>query len=209
MDCNNEIYHRINDEINHEKEDTMNNDITQYLEDSAELINKAFYEYFNIFSQFKLDGKPYILGGFLRDTLIKKDAKDLDIVVLNGNRQNILNNIKRLNLEYDLNSFGDYKISCDGKKIDIWPVNNLIEAIEFNIDGLFYDINESKFVDLGFIDAMEVNKIIKINALNHPNPNHDRTKKIIKEMEILRQIAFEQSKVEQLKKENIDNSIDR
>lgn len=185
MNYNDEIY------------DAKNDEVEEYLKKNENIISKAFYEYFDIFNQFELDGKPYIVGGFLRDALIKKEPKDLDMVILNGNKQNILNNIKSLKLEYALNAFGDYKITYNNKKIDIWPVKNLIDAIEFNIDGLFYDIKEKRFVDIGFIDAMEQNSVIRINTLEdnpYMNCKDDRVKKILKEMELLKNIINEQTK---------------
>ena len=184
MDYKDEIY------------DTISDEIEEYLQKNEGRIDKAFYEYFDIFNQFKLDGKPYILGGFLRDTLIKKKPKDLDMVILNGNKPNILDNIKRLKLEYTLNAFGDYKISYNNKEIDIWTVKNLIEAIEFNIDGLFYDIQEKRFVDIGFIDAMDKNSVIRINKINHPYMycEDDWITKILKDIELLKNIINEQTK---------------
>lgn len=166
-----------------------NNMQTKLIEIANE-VEKKFNEYFDIFSEFNIEGSPYIIGGFLRSILLDRPTKDLDIIVCNGNKKNILENIRKNNLEYKTNHFNGYKILYNGKEIDIWNVNNLIDGIEYNIEALFYDIKEKEFIDLGFVDSIENNKLIEINEKNRSDQYLQRREKICKEWNTLKRFLL-------------------
>ena len=108
------------------------------------ILNKM-YEYFPLFFRFDLEGTPYIVGGFLRSIILNKNINDLDIVILNGNNDNLEMNLKKEKLTYYKNKFNGYRIIYNNKEIDIWCVNNLKDAIEYNVELLFFDIYNRKF----------------------------------------------------------------
>ncbi len=175
----------------------QNNNIKTKLIEIVKDVEEAFNEYFDVFSKFNIEGKPYIIGGFLRNILLDRSTKDLDIIVLNGNKENILENIRKNNLEYKINNFNGYKILYNGKEIDIWDVNNLIDGIEYNIEALFYDIKEKKFIDLGFTDSIENNRLIEINEKNRSNKYIQRRDKICKEWNTLKKCLLKDRYMEE------------
>lgn len=174
----------------------QNNNIQTKLTEIVDDVEKMFNEYFDVFNKFNIEGKPYIVGGFLRNILLNRPIKDLDIVVCNGDKENILENIRKNNLNYKINYFNGYKIIYNGKEIDIWDVNNLLDGIEYNIEALFYDIQEKKFVDLGFTDSIENNKLIEINEKNRSNQYLQRREKICKEWNILKRCLLKDIYIE-------------
>jgi len=140
-------------------------------------------EYFPSFNKFKLIGEPYIVGGFLRSVILNREIKDLDIVILNGNLDNILKNINDNKLDYIINRFGGVKIKFNNKYVDIWSANNLIEAIEYDFEGLFFDIYNKKFLDIGFTQAIKVGKVTEINLKNRVEEYYkERENKLNKEL---------------------------
>lgn len=172
------------------------NNIQTKLIEILDDVEKSFNEYFDVFSKFNIEGTPYIIGGFLRSILLDRPTKDLDIIVCDGNKENILENIRKNNLEYKINHFDGYKILYNGKEIDIWDVNNLINGIEYNIEALFYDIKEKKFVDLGFVDSIENNRLIEINEKNRSDQYIQRRYKICKEWNTLKRCLLKDRYVE-------------
>ena len=174
----------------------QDNNVKTKLIEIEDNVDKAFNEYFDVFNKFNIEGRPYIIGGFLRSILLNKPTKDLDIIIYNGNKENILENIIRNNLEYKINHFNGYKILYNGKEIDIWAVNNLIDGIQYNIEALFFDIKGKKFVDLGFIDSIENNKLVEINEKNRSDQYIQRKCKICKEWNILKRYLLKDRYVE-------------
>lgn len=95
----------------------------------------------------------YLMGGSLRDIKLGNIPKNLDFVCLDND--NIIEAyIKKFNLEYKLNSFGGYKIKFNGMSIDLWKTSDLYSAIEYNIDGLFYDVKENRLLSFGYFDSI-------------------------------------------------------
>lgn len=144
-------------------------------------ISNKMYEYFSLFFCFDLEGTPYIVGGFLRSIILNKNINDLDIVILNGNNDNLEINLNKAKLTYYKNKFNGYRIIHDNKKIDIWCVNDLNDAVEYNIEQLFFDIYNNKFLDLGFNDAIKNNDFKEINEKNRGVNYLKRKQKILRE----------------------------
>jgi len=154
-------------------------------------ISNKMYEYFPLFFHFDLEGTPYIVGGFLRSIILNKNINDLDIVILNGNNDNLEVNLKKEKLSYYKNKFNGYRIIYDNKKIDIWCVNDLNDAIEYNIEQLFFNIYNNNFVDLGFIEAIKTNEFKEINEKNRGTNYLKRKQKILREFnELTNKIGY-------------------
>lgn len=46
------------------------------------------------------------------------------------------------------------KIKFNGMSIDLWKTSDLYSAIEYNIDGLFYDVKENRLLSFGYLDSI-------------------------------------------------------
>ena len=119
-----------------------------------------------------LGARPYIIGGYIRDTLLKKESKDIDIEVYGVESyeqlQNILQEFGKVstvgksfgvcklflkNLDLDFSLPRTEKQNGHGHKafdINIDPSLDLINASkrrDFTINAIAYDIKEKKIVD--------------------------------------------------------------
>ena len=109
----------------------------------------------------------YLLGGCIRDLINANYPKDLDIVVLgNENMEFIKLLIEKLNITYTLNRFGGFKLQYNGLEVDLWVAEDLFSAIQYNVDGLFYDLSSQSLVSLTFEDFIK-------NGLKEVNPNNN------------------------------------
>ena len=121
----------------------------------------------------------YLLGGSIRDLIYAKHPKDMDFVVMGEeNLDYILSFFEKFNINYRYNSFGGFKFNYNDVEIDLWVTNDLFSAIEYNVDGLFYDLNNNSLISLTFDDFMK-NGLKLINSSNN-NPKSERNKKLIK-----------------------------
>lgn len=112
----------------------------------------------------------YLVGGAVKDIIKNKMPKDLDIVLLSDNSSQIDDYLKSLNIKTDKNSFGGYKVVINNITIDIWSANDLFKVVQYNLDGLLYNITKDILIPIGYIDALEKNQCFLINKdLNHPN----------------------------------------
>lgn len=133
------------------------------------LLDKFLSKNLDIFLNFNFKGILYLTGGAVRDLLfLNKKPKDIDFVILTQEKNNIKNFIKENKLKYTLNSFGNYKISYNNFEIDIWSTNDLYKTMQYNLDGLFYDIKNKSFIVFGFFKALEKRKLIELNPIRHP-----------------------------------------
>ncbi len=115
----------------------------------------------------------YLMGGALRDIRFGNLPKDLDFVCLDND--NIIELfIEKFKLDYKINSFGGYKINYNGMSIDLWKTDDLYSAVEYNIDGLFFDVKQKRFICFGYYDALN-NGISVINSKNNTS-NKSRKK---------------------------------
>lgn len=96
-----------------------------------------------------------------------KSPKDLDFVVLgNSNKEFILQVFEKFNIKYELNKLGGFKIEYNNMIIDIWTTEDLLEAIQYNLDGLLYNLNSKMMISLTF-DDFKNNGLIEINHRNN------------------------------------------
>ena len=119
----------------------------------------------------------YLLGGGIRDLLVAKIPKDLDFVVL-GNDEKWINEVFRIyKIHTERNRFGGFKFEYNDTKIDLWFSEDLFSAIQYNIDGLIYDVKNNSLISLTFDDFLK-------NGLRLINPNNNiekgRKEKLLK-----------------------------
>ena len=136
-------------------------------------IENHFYPAFTISRLSKI----YLLGGGISDLLVAKIPKDLDFVVL-GSDEEWINEVFRIYKIYpNKNRFGGFKFEYNGTKIDLWLSEDLFSAIQYNIDGLLYDVKNNSLISLTFDDFLK-------NGLRLINPNNNiekgREQKLLK-----------------------------
>ena len=78
----------------------------------------------------------------------------------------VLKVLEKFNINYTLNRFGGFKFNYKGTDIDLWLAEDLYSAIEYNVDGLFYDIKTDRLLSLTFEDFLN-------NGLKLINPENN------------------------------------
>ncbi|MCI8555760.1 MAG: hypothetical protein HFI85_04255 [Clostridia bacterium] len=158
------------------------------LKQLSKRIDEYLIKNYSMFVNHDYGSDLYLCGGLIRDMIIGKKPKDIDLFLLN-NREGIFDFIEKHNLKYKLNTFGKPKILMDEKEIDFIPLKNLDEIIVYNIDGLFYNASQHKFVVKGFENALQTGRAVIVNDdLLHPNSSRfkERSAKIFGFMEELK-----------------------
>jgi len=109
----------------------------------------------------------YLLGGAIRDLILAKHPKDLDFVILGKEHLDwVLKVIEKFNIEYETNRLGGFKFTYENTKIDLWLSEDLFSNIEYNVDGLFYDLKSRSLISLTFED-FRINNLRKVNEENN------------------------------------------
>ena len=148
-------------------------------------LDKLIKERFNIILEYNFEGRIFLFGGAIRSILLGEEIKDLDFVILTQGKCEILKFINKYNLEYTINIFGGYKIKHNGTDIDICSVNDLIEVTRYNIDGIFYDINNQIFIPCGLFESLEKREIIEFKNVKKIFYDHKRIKKLVKFVKLI------------------------
>lgn len=78
----------------------------------------------------------------------------------------VLKVFKTFNIEFILNRFGGYKFIYDDIEIDLWLADDLFSSMQYNVDGLYFDLRTNSILSLTFEDF---NK----NGLKLINPNNN------------------------------------
>nr|WP_315151997.1 hypothetical protein [uncultured Flavobacterium sp.] len=96
-------------------------------------IKKEFYNHFynhmtdeNImpfFYEMFVYGTAYVVGGYFRDFINKKQSRDIDIIVDLKNEL-LIEIIKNYNFKYKINRHGGIKLIHNNLEIDIWNIEN-------------------------------------------------------------------------------------
>lgn len=147
-----------------------------FLKEDSDL-NCFFYDLF-------VYGTAYIVGGFIRDILVNKPSRDVDVIV-SLSYDKIIHLIKSYNLQYNTNRFDGIKISLKNIEVDIWSIsdswafkNNLVklndqdvidsiakgcfynyDSLVINVHSLNLNIREfSHFIESGTLDIIQKNK---------------------------------------------------
>lgn len=131
-----------------------------------EKVRKYIIENFPLAIEISNIAPIFLIGGALRDIELLTPPKDLDFVVLSDTDEIIKTFIEKNNLKYKINKLGGYKIYNNTVVVDLWNTNDLLKSIEYNIEGLFYDIKNDYIIPFGYYDALE-------NGLRIINPNNN------------------------------------
>ncbi len=123
---------------------------------------------------FSIEEPVFLLGGALKNIIYENEdsIKYLDFVIIDDDNLQIQKFLQDNNLEYSKNSFNGYKIHFNDIYIDIWTTQDLYECIEYNFDGLFYDIKNDIILSFGYFNSIN-KKLLKINYDNE-HPSHLR-----------------------------------
>ena len=98
----------------------------------------------------------YLVGGAIRDLMFAKTPKDLDFVVLGkDNLDWVLEVFQKFGISYTLNSFGGFKFEYDDTSIDLWLADDLLSSIQYNVDGLLFDLGKNRLLSLTFDDFLD------------------------------------------------------
>lgn len=143
-----------------------------------EKVRKYIIENFPLAIEISNIAPIFLIGGALRDIELLTPPKDLDFVVLSDTDEIIKTFIEKNNLKYKINKLGGYKIYNNSVVVDIWNTNDLLKSIEYNIEGLFYDIKNDYIIPFGYYDALE-NGLRIINPNNNINEEEKISKKKI------------------------------
>lgn len=46
---------------------------------------------------------------------------------------------EKLNIKYTCNKLGDFKFNYNNNEVDLWLTDDLLSAIQYNVDGLFFN----------------------------------------------------------------------
>jgi hypothetical protein len=140
------------------------------------LLNPPF-RYF-LFKAFSKGAQAYIVGGFLRDIIIGKASRDLDIII-DFDHDEVLKLINEHQLIYSVNRLNGIKISLDNFNVDIWSIdqnwafkNNLVAQNEKDIlesiaSGCFYNFDALVInVKSLEVNVHYFNKLVEKNKLD-------------------------------------------
>lgn len=120
----------------------------------------------------------YLVGGAIRDLILAKEPKDMDFFILGTEYSNLIINIlESYNIELKRNKFNGYKFIYQNTEIDLWFTEDLFSAMQYNVDGLYFDLRFNKLLSLTFEHFIK-NGLQLINSEN--NIPGDRIKKLKK-----------------------------
>jgi len=120
-----------------------------------EKLRTLIEERFPLIYWISLGYQTYLVGGAIRSTLLgNDDINDLDFVILT-NKDILKNTLSKLDPQYKKNEYGSYKVNYDGVEVDLWCTSDLFDTIEYNADGLLYDIHSNKVISLTFNDFIK------------------------------------------------------
>lgn len=154
-----------------------------------EEIRKNIEKYFPIIFDIPNNYNVFLVGGSIRSISINQQIKDLDFVFLDSYNtvgDYILHFINDYSLNYTFNEYGGYKVDYNGFMVDIWKTKDLLYAVQFNADGLFYDIHNNYLITFGIYDALE-NGLRQLNEVGgnlHKHHKEGRKIKILNQLNI-------------------------
>lgn len=156
-----------------DKEDEFSYDLTIQMRISR-YVKSRFYPAITISTLAPI----YLVGGTIRDLINARNPKDLDFVVVgNEHLEWVRSVLSRFGISYSFNRFGGMKFNYNGTDIDLWTTDDLFSSMQYNIDGLYYNVKNGSMLSLTFRDFID-NEVREINPDN--NIRVDREKKLLK-----------------------------
>lgn len=144
------------------QKDEFTNDLSLEMR-LTEYIKNHFYPAYII----SMLAPTYLLGGAIRDLIDAKHPKDLDFVILGDeNKSWMLEVLNKFNIKYQQNKLGGLKFKYQDTTVDMWTSDDLFASIQYNIDGLLFELNTNKLISLTFNDYQEQG-LIEINKQNN------------------------------------------
>lgn len=120
----------------------------------------------------------YLVGGAIRDLILAKHPKDMDFVVVGKEHLDfVIKALEIYKIEYRFNKFGGFKFNYKGTEIDLWLADDLFSSMQYNVDGLYFDLRTNSVLSLTFEDFSK-NGVRLINPEN--NIKNGRERKLIK-----------------------------
>lgn len=137
-------------------------------------INNHFYLVYTIAKLAPI----YLVGGSIRSLIYAKKPKDMDFIVLGKEHLDwVLKVFKAYNIDFKLNRFGGYKFIYGDTEVDLWLAENLFSSMQYNVDGLYFDLRTNSLLSLTF-DDFHKSGLKLINSEN--NIENGREKKLTK-----------------------------
>lgn len=137
-------------------------------------INNHFYPAYTIAKLAPI----YLVGGSIRCLIYAKKPKDMDFIVLGKEHLDwVLKVFKAYNIDYKFNRFGGYKFIYGDTEVDLWLAEDLFSSMQYNVDGLYFDLRTNSLLSLTFDDFYK-NGLKLINSEN--NIENGREKKLTK-----------------------------
>lgn len=114
-------------------------EIKAYIKKKLSLILEREPDLKDILCQIFLSGSAYIVGGFLRDALNKKECRDIDIIV-EVDKDKLQQIVSSSGCTYCINRHGGIKLNLVSLDVDIWSIDSNW-AFEQNLVSLSDDKN--------------------------------------------------------------------
>ena len=141
------------------------------------LIKNSLIDNFPQILKYDFKNPTYMIGDSIKDIMLSKKYKDFDFIQLSNSKYEIIDFINHNQFNTIKNSFGNDKIILDNLTVDFFKVNDLFDILEFDYDGLIYDIVNDRLIYCGYTNSINNKYATKINW-NTTHPHIDRIDKI-------------------------------
>lgn len=150
-------------------------------------LKKEFHNYFHshmtnekimpFFYEMFVFGTAYVVGGYFRDFINKKQSRDIDIIVDIENEL-LINLIENYKFSYQINRHGGIKITHNNLELDIWnlknnwafknklvklneddKLNSIVKGCFYNYDALAINLHNFSYNMRLYKDFMESKKL--------------------------------------------------
>jgi len=157
-----------------------NNNIDEFTCDLSLVmrLKRYIHDHFYLAYVISMLAPIYLVGGSIRDLIYAKKPKDMDFVVLGMEQLDwVLQIFEAYNIKYKMNKFGGYKFVYENTEIDLWLAEDLFSSMQYNVDGLYFNLNTNSLLSLTFNDFKR-NGLRLINEEN--NIENDKEEKLFK-----------------------------
>lgn len=126
----------------------VNHDIIHVLNRNIDYLYNSYEEFYNLILLLENKGNVYYFGGALRDYLMDKTPKDIDIITdvdLKAIERSFSKYIKYKNI------FHGYSLNIKSLKVDLWNIKNTWGLKNSNLDPEFKNIPYTVFFNINSI----------------------------------------------------------